>query len=127
MKKTLSILFVALFLFVGCGGDDGGDSDGSGGQNAADGVDGAALEETMADFATEVESEFGFFSAPEFQESDQSLLGYLPTGVDPVTFCDRLSEYVAEQGFEGVTISVKVSANGPELAAGTAGDDCEAV
>lgn len=59
-------------------------------------------------------------------EADESILGYLSTGVDAVVFCDRLSDYVAAEGFDGIPISVRVSANAPELAAGSSGGDCAA-
>ena len=121
-RTRLAIVGFFMVVLAACGGDGEGATE----TTTSDGIDGAALEATMPGFAAEVESKFGFFTAPTFEESDQILLGYLPTGVQAVDFCNSLSEYVAGEGFEGVDISIRFSGNAPELAAGTSGSDCEA-
>ncbi len=121
IRSTISLLLLTMFL-VACGG--GGDTPDDPAVNEA-GIDVQALEESLAGFNAEVESEFGYFIPPEYDDSDGTVLGFLSTGVDPVVFCDRLADYVADEGFDGIVINVRVSTASPILATGEAGSDCK--
>lgn len=121
-KRVVIALLLASVSLVACGGEDESQEDPAPEGEAS--LDVAALEESLAGFNAEVESEFGYFIAPEYDDSDGSVLGYLSTGVDPVVFCDRLADYVAEEGFDDIVINVRVTTSGPILATGEAGSKC---
>ena len=120
------MLLAAMMLFTACGGGDDNSPDAGGESPAAqEGTDAEAINATVPDFMEEVASEFGSFSEPFYDEATESVIGLQPTGVDAVVFCDRLSDFLADKGFEGVPISVRFNAQSEELAGGTSGDTCE--
>jgi hypothetical protein len=125
-SPLLIVLFATVLTLSGCGGDGDDEPASDSGDAAEEDIDGTAIEALMPDFAAAVESEFGFFSEPIFDEGSQTLIGLQPIGVDAVVFCDRLSEFLAGEGFEDVPISVRFNAQSEELAAGVSGGTCEA-
>jgi hypothetical protein len=122
LRTSLTAALVVILLFAACGGgdDDAAPSDGTG-------IDVAALEDALAGFNDEVASEFGQFSPPEYDADAETVVGLLSIGIAPVVFCDRLADYVADEGFEGVAVEVRFNLNEAALATGISGEACEAV
>ena len=116
-RSLVGVALVALLL-AGCGGDEAA-------PEPPPAVDGTALQNAMPGFVSEVADDLGRISPPIYVDADKALLGFVPEGTDPVEFCDRLADYVADEGFDGVPINIVETADSPEfLATGTAGGDC---
>jgi hypothetical protein len=122
LRTSLTAALVVILLFAACGGgdDDAAPSDGTG-------IEVAALEDALAGFNDEVASEFGQFSPPEYDADAEIVVGLLSIGITPVVFCDRLADYVADEGFQGVAVEVRFNLNEPALATGISGEACEPV
>ena len=118
-RVLLIAFFATMLVLAGCGEDDEGNGD----VPAAD-IDGAIVQTLMPAFVLDTADEYGQFSPPLFVDADQYLLGFLPDGVDAVAFCERLGGFLADKGYEGVPISIRVDTDSPELATGTSGGSC---
>lgn len=121
--RRVAAVLLAMALFAACGGDESGDA---GTPEPAANIDGDAVQQAMPDFVAEVAEDYGQISPPIWVSADEALLGYVPDGVDPVEFCNRLSEFLQGASFTGVPLTMVGGDQTEALATGVSGSDCSA-
>ncbi len=135
MRHTAAIAVITLALLSACGGGgkkkNAGADAGTSPAPAAQ-VDTTALGTALTEWAVNTATpKHPDISPPIWSGgADNAVLAFLPTGADPVSFCQELNDYLTEAvgaGFDGVSIRVIKDMSTPDaLATSDAGAACAA-